>query len=219
MSSDEIMIHTEKDPTLRTMLIQEALKSRGLYMGEPDNWAGPRTEDAYQAFLLALAPQAPTPVIGSKYRDISAEGRQLVKEFEGLYLEAYQDEVGIWTIGWGHTGLNHNDGTVFRGRKITREKAEELFTRDMDFFEGRVERLISMALNADEFAALVSFDFNTGGLQDSTLRRLLNAGDRSGAAEQFPRWNKAGGTVLAGLTRRRLSERNLFLGKRPFLVG
>lgn len=213
------MIYISKDPTLRTLLVQEALKARGLYTGNPDNWAGPRTEDAYQAFLLALAPQPPAPIIENKHRDISAEGRQLVKEFEGLYLEAYQDEVGIWTIGWGHTGLNHNDGTVFRGRKITLEKAEELFTRDMDFFEGRVERLISVPLNADEFAAVVSFDFNTGGLEDSTLRRLLNAGDRDGAAEQFCRWNKAGGVVLAGLTRRRMSERNLFLGKRPFLVG
>jgi lysozyme len=219
MSSTEAMIYIKKDPTLRTLLVQEALKARGLYTGEADNWAGPRTDDAYQAFLLALAPQLPIPVAENKYRDISAEGRQLVKEFEGLYLEAYQDEVGIWTIGWGHTGLSHNDGTVFRGRKITLEKAEELFTRDMDFFEGRVERLISVPLNGDEFSALVSFDFNTGGLEDSTLRRLLNAGDRRGAAEQFARWNKAGGAVLAGLTRRRMSERNLFLGKRPFLVG
>lgn len=210
------MIHIAKDPTLKSLLLQEALKTRGLYTGEIDNWWGPRSTDAYQAFLTAQTP-APAGLTNS-FRDISADGIALVKHFEGLYLKAYQDSVGVWTIGWGHTGLTHKDGTVKAGRVITRDEAGTLLRYDMDFFEGRVCRFISVPLSDDEYAALVSFDFNTGGLGDSTLRRKLNAGDRAGAANEFQRWNKAGGRVLAGLTRRRKSERNLFLGKRPFIV-
>jgi lysozyme len=211
------MIYVEKDPTLKTLLVQEALKARGLYTGELDNWEGPRTEDALEAFHAEMKPSAAGP-LPNLHRDISSEGIDLIRHFEGLYLNAYQDSVGVWTIGWGHTGLKHKDGTVFKGRTISKQEAFDLFRYDMDFFEGRVSRYVKIALNDDEFAALVSFDFNTGGLPDSTLLRLLNAGDRQGAADQFLRWDKAGGKVLAGLTRRRKSERNLFLGMRPFIV-
>lgn len=210
------MIYLAKDPTLNTLLRQEALHARGLYNGDLDNWDGPRTQDAYTAFMLGFAPAKPT--VTNYHRDISARGIELVKHFEGIFLTAYQDSVGVWTIGWGHTGLTHMDGTVRKGRKITLEEAEQLLRHDMDYFEGRVSSLINVDLNDDEFAALVSFDFNTGGLDDSTLRRKLNAGDRTGSAEEFLRWNKAGGKVLAGLTRRRKSERNLFLGEANFIV-
>lgn len=209
------MIHFEKDPSLETMLIQEALRSRGLYSGEVDNWAGPRTEDALAAFQRQMKPQ---PADKPFPRKISADGLALIKEFEGLFLGAYQDGGGVWTIGWGHTGLTHMDGTVRKGRTITLEEAENLLAYDLRNFEARVEKFISVPLNDDEFAALVSFDFNTGGLGDSTLRRLLNAEQRTEAAMQFTRWNKDNGRTIPGLTRRRQSERNLFLGKRPFIV-
>lgn len=209
------MIHIEKDPTLETMLVQEALRARGLYSGEVDNWAGPRTEDALAAFQKQILPG---PVVEPNHRKISADGLALIKEFEGLFLDAYQDGGGVWTIGWGHTGLTHRDGTVFPGRRITIEEAETLLAYDLRIFEARVSRFITVPLNDDEFAALVSFDFNTGGLGDSTLRRMLNEEHRTEAAMQFTRWNKDNGHVVAGLTRRRQSERNLFLGKRPFIV-
>lgn len=218
------MIYLDKDPTLKTLALQEALKARGLYTGELDNWPGPRTEDALEAYQIliktGLAPvetKIPEGVIG-KYRDISERGVELIKHFESFFPKAYKDPVGVWTIGWGHTGLTHKDGTVRAGRVITKEEGEALFRHDMDFFEGRVSKFITVPLNDDEFAALVSFDFNTGGLGDSTLRRLLNAGDRKGAALQFRRWNKAGGKVLAGLTRRRKSEENLFNGLKNPIV-
>jgi len=209
------MIHIEKDPTLGVLLMQEALKARGLYNGKLDNWPGPRFEDALAAFQRQMLPRPPSDDISRK---ISADGLALIKEFEGLFLEAYQDGGGVWTIGWGHTGLFHNDGTVHRGRKITLEEAENLLEYDLRVFCARVKQFITVELNDDEFAALVSFDFNTGGLGDSTLRRLLNEGKRTEAAMQFTRWNKDNGRVLPGLTRRRQSERNLFLGKRPFIV-
>lgn len=146
---------------------------------------------------------------------ISKQGLDLVKSFEGLYLDAYRDEVGVWTIGYGHTGLQHRDGTVFSGRVITRAKADELLAYDMHQFEQRANTLVTVPLTQSQFDAIVSFDFNTGGLAKSTLLKLLNKGDFFGAAGEFDKWNKAGGTVLKGLTRRRHAERDLFCGFNP----
>lgn len=150
-------------------------------------------------------------------RHINDRGIELVKHFEALYLKAYQDEVGVWTIGWGHTGLTHKDGTVHQGRTITEDEAQALLRYDMENFESRVEKLITVELNDDQFSSLVSFDFNTGGLEKSTMRQLLNAEDYEAAAGQFTRWDKAGGQRLKGLTRRRISERRLFDGEDPFI--
>src|SRR5215472_16408041 len=113
-------------------------------------------------------------------RQIKERGLALVKHFESLFLKAYQDPVGIWTIGWGHTGLKHNDGTVHKGRTISEEEAHALLAHDMMTFCERVENLITVVLTDDQFDALVSFDFNTGGLAKSTLRKKLNAGDYEG---------------------------------------
>jgi GH24 family phage-related lysozyme (muramidase) len=152
-------------------------------------------------------------------RTINPRGLTLVKHFEGLYLKAYWDDTGkCWTIGYGHTGLQHKDGTVYKGRTITQDQADELLHYDMHQSEARVGTFVKVSITDDQFSALVSFDFNTGGLDRSTLLKLLNAGDDDGAANQFPRWNRSGGQVLKGLTRRRLSERNLFLGKEDYIV-
>jgi len=104
---------------------------------------------------------------------------------------------------------------------ITNAQAEDLLKGDLDKFEMAVEDAVKVSLNDDQFAALVSFAFNLGprNLNKSTLLRLLNSGNSQGAADEFPKWNKAGGQVLKGLTRRRNAERALFLGKdwKPFL--
>jgi len=151
-------------------------------------------------------------------KQIDKRGLDLVKHFEGLYLKAYQDSVGVWTIGYGHTGLTHKDGTVYKGLVITETQADDLLRHDMSYFGLRVNGLITVPITQDQFDALTSFDFNTGGLAKSTLRKKLNAGDYQGAADEFLRWNKAGGKTLKGLTRRRESERNLFLGKENYIV-
>jgi len=151
-------------------------------------------------------------------RQIKERGLNLVKHFESLYLTAYKCPGGAWTIGWGHTGLKHNDGTVHKGRTIGKEEAGELLKHDMAHFAQRIEKLVTVPLSDDQFDALVSFDFNTGGLAKSTLRKKLNAGDYEGAAAEFLKWNKAGGKVLRGLTRRRQSEQNLFNGKEDYIV-
>ena len=151
-------------------------------------------------------------------RRINQRGEELVKHFEHLYLKAYKCPGGAWTIGWGHTGMKHGDGSVYPGLQITKERAQELFEHDMTQWQNSVQRLVTVPLNDDQFAALVSFDFNTGALHKSTLLKKLNKGDYDGAAEEFAKWNKAGGKTLRGLTRRRGSERNLFEGKEHFII-
>lgn len=149
---------------------------------------------------------APTP---SGRHQINAKGLRLLKSFEGLELRAYQDAVGVWTIGYGTTS------GVRPGMMITQAQAEELLKRDLDRFERAVIDLVRVPLNDDQFSALVSFVYNIGegALATSTLLRLLNQRDYQGAADQLLRWDKAGGQTLAGLTRRRRAERALFLGQ------
>lgn len=138
----------------------------------------------------------------------SQRGLSLIKSFEGLRLQSYQDAVGVWTIGYGTTR------GVTGGMSISKEQAERMLLQDVQRFEPEVHRLVTAQLNQNQWDALVSFTYNLGSanLKSSTLRRLINAGDYAGAAEQFPRWNKAGGKVLPGLVRRRAAERDLFLG-------
>lgn len=138
----------------------------------------------------------------------SQKGLDLIKSFEGLRLSAYKDVVGVVTIGYGTTS------GVKMGDTITKERAEQLLREDVERFEQQVLRLVRVPLSQGQHDALVSFVYNlgAGNLSNSTLLRLLNAGDYAGAAAQFDRWNKAGGKVLAGLVRRRAAERALFEG-------
>lgn len=140
--------------------------------------------------------------------EINQEGLALVKSYEGLRLTAYKDSVGVLTIGYGHTGSD-----VVPGLVIDNAKAEELLKKDLKTSEKGVLSVVKVPLNINEFAALVSFTFNLGigSLTKSTLLKKLNAGDRKGAAEEFSKWNKAGGKPLNGLTKRRAAERDLFL--------
>ncbi len=139
----------------------------------------------------------------------SQRGIDLIKRFEGLRLTAYPDPGtggDPWTIGYGHTN------GVKPGMKITENWAEELLRDDLAEFEAAVNGLVTVRLCQHQFDALVSLVFNIGpgAFSDSTLLRLLNAGLYDDAALQFVRWNKGGGKVLSGLTRRRMAERKLF---------
>lgn len=151
---------------------------------------------------------------------INENGLNLIKDFESLRLTAYKDSVGVWTIGWGHTGLEHNDGSVFQGRTLSETEAEDLLKHDVFKFEKAVNDNLKVDLNPDQFSALVSFTFNLGetNLKRSTLLRKLNSRDHFGAAKEFKKWNRAGGKRLAGLVRRRLSERNLFCSFPNFMI-
>lgn len=142
----------------------------------------------------------------------SDKGIALIKQFEGCKLTAYQDSVGVWTIGYGWT--QPVDGKPIRaGMTIKQETAERLLKTGLVRYESDVSRLVKVGMTQGQFDALVSFTYNLGArsLSTSTLLRKLNAGDYAGASDEFLRWNKAGGKVLNGLTRRREAERALFL--------
>ena len=150
---------------------------------------------------------------------------RLVKYFEGLSLTVYQDEAGLWTIGWGHLvkpgDPYHPYGPV---TEITQEQADALLAQDMASARSIVAQFVTVPLTGNQRAALESLVFNVGpgnpGVRDgivwlksgqpSTLLRKLNAGDYAGAATEFGRWNMAGGQVSNGLIARRATERQTF---------
>ena len=137
---------------------------------------------------------------------IGEKGLELIKSFEGLRLRAYLCPAKVWTIGYGHTG------DVRGGQVITQSQADDLLKQDLRRFEIAVRKLAKVPLTQNQFDALVSFAYNVGeaALSRSTLLRKLNAGDLAGTKLEFAKWNKGGGKVLAGLTRRRADEANLF---------
>lgn len=140
---------------------------------------------------------------------ISEAGVDLIKAFEGCKLESYKCPAGIWTIGYGHTGSD-----VTSGLSIDEQEAESLLYDDLAQFENGVNKLTQeLDITQGMFDALVCFSYNVGlgNLAKSTLLKLLKQNKVLEASEQFKVWNKAGGKELAGLTRRRNAEAELFL--------
>lgn len=147
------------------------------------------------------------PFIGVALLRYSLDCVNLVKEFEGCELASYDDGVGNWTIGWGHTrGIRKHESITFG-------EAEAYLRDDLTNASAGVHAYIDVPLTQGMFDALVSFVFNLGAynLQHSTMRKLINAKEYSDAADEFPKWDMAGHKHWAGLKRRRLAERQLFL--------
>ncbi len=140
-----------------------------------------------------------------------AKGIALIKNFEGLRLEKYQDVVGKWTIGYGHLILPDESFSA----AIPEAQADALLRQDLGISEKAVNQYVIVPLTQNQFDALVSFTFNlgVGNLKSSTLLRVLNARQYQDAANEFLRWDKAGGKQVAGLTRRRTAERALFISQ------
>jgi len=142
---------------------------------------------------------------------------KLITEFEGFIDHWYPDPAHGWkvpTCCYGHTdaaGKPYYDET--KDKVFSKADGEAILAKDLEAVERAVSRLITVPLNANQKGALVSFTFNLGdgNLSKSTLRKKLNANDYVGAAREFKRWNKAGGKILSGLTRRREAERQLFV--------
>ena len=136
----------------------------------------------------------------------SPKGIALLKEFEGLRLKAYQCPGGVWTIGYGHTaGVKH-------GMVISERQAEEYLKADLIAFERYLNGL-GLALNQNQFDALVSFIYNvgTGNFSSSTLLRKVRANPQDNSImDEFLRWVYSKGRVLPGLQHRRLAEMKLY---------
>lgn len=135
----------------------------------------------------------------------------LIKSFEGWRDTAYKDAVGVWTIGYGHTSMA-GPPEVKPGMKITKAEGEAILARDLVKYENAVRNYVRVPLNDNQFGALVSWCYNVGpgNVAKSTLVKRLNAGQYESVPAELAKWNKAGGKVLKGLTRRREAEAALF---------
>lgn len=135
----------------------------------------------------------------------------LIKQFEGFRANAYQDSVGVWTIGYGTTRINGQPVTA--GMTITQQQALQLVQQEVNKLTRQINTIVAVPINDNQLNALVDFAYNLGfnALKTSTLIRKLNAGDYNGAADQFDRWVYAGGKVLPGLVKRREAEKQLFV--------
>ena len=139
----------------------------------------------------------------------SDNGRKFIEGWEGLFLHAYDDGTGVWTVGYGHTTAA-GPPRVYPRQRITAQEADDILSADLHSVENEVNRVISRPITQNQFDALVSFDFNTGGLHRSSLMRDINAGRLSRVHDDFMMWTHAGGRVLRGLVNRRTAESRLF---------
>lgn len=143
---------------------------------------------------------------------VSPSGVDLICNFEGLRLKAYDDGVGVWTIGFGTTKYP-NGIRVKKGDTCTLDQAKAYMQNDLKSFEQTVNNTVKVPLNQNQFDALVSLAYNIGStaFKNSTLVRQLNEGNYKAAANQFNVWVNAGGKRMQGLVNRRAAERTLFL--------
>ena len=145
---------------------------------------------------------------------ISNNGIELIKHFEGLSLKPYLDVVKIPTIGYGNTFYKDGKKVTLNDKPIDETEATELlsYVAQKDFGD-KILQLVKVPLNQNQFDALVSICYNIGmgNFTKSTLLKKINQGDFRGASLEFEKWNKAGGIVLAGLVKRRLKEKALFI--------
>ena len=156
----------------------------------------------------------------------------LVKSFEGIHdgdltvigLQPKMCPAGIWTVGYGRALRSKTTNAFLKGASgkaealakypaLTVAQAEAMLAFDLNDFSAKVQGLIKVKVNVNQYGALVSFAYNvgTGNLASSTLLKKLNAGDYAGASVEFLKWDKAGGKILKGLTLRRTAEMTLFL--------
>lgn len=139
---------------------------------------------------------------------------ELIESFEGFVPTWYVDPVGIWTVAFGHTDAAGDPKYAStKNKTFTKAEGRMILERDLAQYAAHVRKSVRVSLTADQFGALTSLCYNIGpsNFMSSTLVKKLNAGDYEGAAEQFKRWNRAGGKILKGLVRRRAAEAALFL--------
>lgn len=149
---------------------------------------------------------------------INEAGLDLVKHFEGCKLKAYQDAVGVWTIGWGRTFINGIK--VKEGLTCTPPEADRWLISDLELLAATSVRIYLpeealigwMDLNENQFSALVCFTYNCGTENFSKLAKVLAEGNKTKAMDNLVKYNKAKGKYLLGLDRRRWAERFLFWG-------
>lgn len=136
----------------------------------------------------------------------------VIKKYEGCELKSYLCPAKIATIGWGNT-MYKNGAKVQLGQTITQKEADDLLAFHLNYFYERIKDMVKSNLNDNQLGALLSFSYNLGlgNLKVSTLLKKVNADPNDPTIkDEFLKWNKAGGKVLAGLTKRRQEESNLY---------
>lgn len=198
--------------------LQELLNNHGNEL-EVDGIIGDLTKSAFNEFKVKNKLSQPNMIgkttiewLSRKVTVINQAGLDLIKKYEGFRGSAYLDPVKIPTIGYGAT-YYQNGRKVKMGDVITKKEAEKLLLDTVSNFATEVSALVTVPLSGNQFSALVSFAFNVGigAFKTSTLLQLLNKGKYGLAANEFLRWDRAGNRVLAGLTKRRKEESDLFL--------
>ena len=146
-----------------------------------------------------------------------APAQKIIRAFEGCKLSAYKCPAGIWTIGWGATIVN--GAAVREGDTISQSVADELLRAEILRIAAQLHKIIPVSAKwgGNQQAAVLSWIYNVGlgAVKDSTLRKRINAGEGGPVVipQELPKWDKANGRPLAGLTRRRAAEIELFVGK------
>lgn len=131
----------------------------------------------------------------------------LIKKYEGFSARPYKCPAGVLTIGYGRT-------IDVRPYEITTEEAETIWLdKYVKTIADQILAIVKVELSNNQICALIDFVYNLGigNFKSSTLLKKINQGDFSAAANEFLKWNKAGGIVLKGLENRRIAERMLFL--------
>lgn len=149
----------------------------------------------------------------AKITKIGQKGLDLIKSFEGLYLKPYLCPANVPTIGYGNTFYENKLKVTLKDPVITEARAIELLSWSLSSFEQYVDAYCIDTLNQNQFDALVSFCYNLGpaNLKSSTLLKKVNKNPNDPTIRaEFLKWNKAGGKTLAGLTRRRTAEADLY---------
>jgi lysozyme len=141
---------------------------------------------------------------------VSDAGRAFIEKWEGLRLAAYQDVGGVWTIGYGSTYP-----PVHAGMTITQAEADQRMRINLTGVEHAMNAALSVPVTQNMYDAICSLAFNVGSIaiSHSTLLKLLNAGDKIGAARQFLAWSTIHGNKNQGLLNRRMAEMALFLSE------
>jgi lysozyme len=176
-------------------------------LGDPIPEAEDADSDSEEDDGDSPAASAPSGSLADNGRlRINNAGLQIIKESEGLRLEAY-NLGGQWLIGYGHSR------TAKAGMTITESEAERLLREDVRASENAVKNMVEVPMNVNQFSAMVSLAYNlgSGGFAGSTVLEQINQGDYQGAADAFRNYNRAGGQVNEHLTERREKERTLFL--------
>ena len=144
---------------------------------------------------------------------INKIGLNIIKHFEGYSEKVYLCPANRYTIGYGSTWDHLGKPIEHNQPNITEDYAETLLKRELNHVYQCLNKLVKCELNENMYSSLCSFIYNvgSGNFQRSTLRMKLNRGNYEDAADEFPKWRKAGGRILKGLVRRRAAERSLFL--------